>query len=776
MQRFIKKFFKKIDKEIWIIFCLSIIFFYKLFLYPKGIISPASDLQNVYFNMKLFFIENITGLFRFPLWYPYNLSGFTYVGAPDSAIFSPFNILYLVFPISFAFGASFVLNVFLVGAFTYLFTRLLKISRFGSLVSAIIMMFGGPFITLIYPGHTFVADTITWIPLLFYFYEKSIQKNTLFYGIFAGIIFGFILIAGHFQPGVYGFTAVNMYLLLRILLSKKIKNNLKFILLPIITVTIGFLLFAVELLPIIESIFYSNRSGGLTFEFASDYSLPPKQLLSFIFPNAFGNPVDQTYWGKGNFWSLCGYMGIIPVILAVFSLAKKKNIYILIFSFLAFFAVFYSFGKYSFMFPFFYKYVPGFDLFRVPSRFLYVFGFSISILSGFGVDKLIKLKEDNFKIIQRISKITILIIIFLSISIVVLNQSGALAFYYEKIAPSSVYGIGIKRSILLNYLLVDFSVLSAIILGFCLLLMFKKENKKVFNVLILFLILFNSWFYWINYYEVKDLNPIFKKPDVAKELLKDNSDYRVMDLSGDLIKELSYLKVKILTGERSTYPAFYKEFIWLMGDYKYLPFDVYTQIYNIKNINILKLLNVKYVISKTKLSNNNLELVYKDKKYYLYKLTEPFSRAYIVPDKKSVKNTSEALRILKNEHFQIKNIALIKNVPIAVNSKQDYKELTVIDINSDQIQIKPFYSKSGILVLSEQWYPGWNAYDNGKKVKVYKTNGILRGLILNEGNHNIVFKYEPESFKIGIWVSFLTVIFLSIYLYIRKKKTSYLSS
>lgn len=770
MKKFIERYIKKIDQEILIIFVLSIIFFYKLFLNSSEIINPASDLQNVYFNMKLFFVDNIKNFFRLPLWYPYNLSGITYIGAPDSAVFSPFNILYLVFPVSFAFGISFVLNVFLIGTFTYLFARLIKISKFGSLISSVVMMFGGPFISLIYPGHTFVADTITWVPLLFYFYEKSIQRKTLFYGIFAGIFFGFILIAGHIQPGIYGFIAVNIYLLLRILLSKKTKNNLKFFILPVITVIIGFFLFAVEFLPIIESSLYSNRTAGLTFEFASDYSLPPKQLLSFVFPNAFGNPIDQTYWGRGNFWSLCGYMGIIPVVLTAFSLVKKKNIYILIFIFLGFFAIFYSFGKYSFVFPFFYKYVPGFDLFRVPSRFLYIFGFSISILAGFGFDKLLKLKENNINVIHRISKVIILIIIFLSVVIAFLNQNGTLIYYYEKIAPASVYGIGITRSLLLNYLILDFSVLSVSILCFFLLLLLKIKNQKIFNILILVLILFNSWFYWIKYYETKNFNLVFKKPEVVKELLKDRSDYRVMDLSGELIKELSYSKIKIVIGEKSTYPAFYKEFIWLMGDYKYLPYDVYTQIYNIKNTNILKLLNVKYVISKNKLSNKDLELIYKNGKYYLYKLNETIPRAYIVSDNKFVKNTSEALELLKINNFQIKKVALIEGAPIKINNKQDYKELTTIDVNSDKIEIKKFYSKAGILVLSEQWYPGWNAYDNGKKIKIYKTNGILRGLILNEGNHHIVFKYEPESFKIGLSISFFTITFLFLYFYFRAKK------
>jgi uncharacterized membrane protein YfhO len=66
--------------------------------------------------------------------------------------------------------------------------------------------------------------------------------------------------------------------------------------------------------------------------------------------------------------------------------------------------------------------------------------------------------------------------------------------------------------------------------------------------------------------------------------------------------------------------------------------------------------------------------------------------------------------------------------------------------------------------LSEIWYPGWRAQDNGQKIPILRANAILRGVYLDAGHHTIVFEYDPWTVKAGWLVSGATALILALVL------------
>jgi len=93
-----------------------------------------------------------------------------------------------------------------------------------------------------------------------------------------------------------------------------------------------------------------------------------------------------------------------------------------------------------------------------------------------------------------------------------------------------------------------------------------------------------------------------------------------------------------------------------------------------------------------------------------------------------------------------------------VAPEQDSVQITDYGLNS--ITLDAFLDADGFLFTSEIYYPGWKAYVDGKESKIYQANYVFRAVYLTPGSHTVVFKYAPLSFKIGLCVSLLTLLFI----------------
>ena len=75
----------------------------------------------------------------------------------------------------------------------------------------------------------------------------------------------------------------------------------------------------------------------------------------------------------------------------------------------------------------------------------------------------------------------------------------------------------------------------------------------------------------------------------------------------------------------------------------------------------------------------------------------------------------------------------------------------------NRVEVKTASVATSILVLSENHYPGWRAYVDGKSVDVMRVNYNLRGVAVPAGNHVVVFVYRPKSVLAGLVISLLTL-------------------
>jgi len=138
--------------------------------------------------------------------------------------------------------------------------------------------------------------------------------------------------------------------------------------------------------------------------------------------------------------------------------------------------------------------------------------------------------------------------------------------------------------------------------------------------------------------------------------------------------------------------------------------------------------------------------------------TKIFENLNYLPRVRFVKNVvpvgdfKEAVNLLKYDTgLNLKEDALVEGLPGGTFGKG---KIFKIEFKNDRIDIRASTKGRAFLVLADTYFPGWKAYIDGKETKIYRTNGVTRGILIDrEGKHDIIFEYSPKGFKIGLLIS-----------------------
>lgn len=75
-------------------------------------------------------------------------------------------------------------------------------------------------------------------------------------------------------------------------------------------------------------------------------------------------------------------------------------------------------------------------------------------------------------------------------------------------------------------------------------------------------------------------------------------------------------------------------------------------------------------------------------------------------------------------------------------------------------EVRKFHAAGPGFVLKEQFFPGWRAYLDGREIPIQLWHGAFQAVQLPSGDHNLEFRYHPQSLIIGAWISLSTLLLL----------------
>ncbi len=333
---------------------------------------------------------------QLPLWNPYNGAGAPLIANYQSALFYPLNWPGIVLPLARSMSVTAVLHLFIAGWGMWMFTGRLGIPSLGRGMSALAFGMTGYLVARLgtYP----IISAAAWLPWILWaalgVLSVGKRRDAAWLALFAALQ----LLAGHGQTTWYSMLLVAAFSVWWIL-SHRTVRPWRNVALLIVALVIGVGIATIQLLPTGELLLLSQRSDGVDYEFAMNFSYRPATTLNFLSPNVFGNPADGSYIlkDKGAFFEDAVYIGLIPLISAFAAIVSwlwsklrkvERPVYfasVPLWLLVVFIAYIFALGENSPVFPFLYNNVPTFDLFQAPVRWHIWTVFGLSVLAGIGV-------------------------------------------------------------------------------------------------------------------------------------------------------------------------------------------------------------------------------------------------------------------------------------------------------------------------------------------------------------------------------------------------------
>ncbi len=757
------------------------------------------------------YVENHTG--GFTLWNPYIFCGMPAYAVRTSAKW--FNLFYIaitavrdVFTAPFSNGyVTWVFYLIMMGVTTFLLMKYLTRNFLVSLFTGLSTSFSTGLIVFLFIGHVTKLASLAFYPLIFLLLLRTKEKIRVIDFLLMIIVLQLFIQGFHVQIIYYTVLAVGIYFLYYFIRSLVKKDNqlksgiLKSAVTFAVALVIALLIQSDNLTQIYEYSPFSTRGtesivdkvSGKQLESTSEYydyhtnwSFSPGEVLTFIVPSYFGfgnstykgpltnnQPVDiNTYFGQMPFVDVAMYMGVLVFFLALFGMFTRwKEPFVQFLTILSVFALFVSFGKtFPVIFDLLFKYLPFFNKFRVPSMILVLVQMSLPILAGFGLMRIISLRNERDVKLENLIRNAAYI--FTGIFIIGILLNGAITQWFASRVNDYAAVLTASRPQLARQFqaLADYSAnmfLSDFLFAFAFLsLMFWTANfyikeKLSRDSLIFFIIILTLIDLWridargAKYIPAPNLEEAFKKPEYVKVIQEQNDrePFRILDLKQDgslgSFNQNSnfnaYFLLEDFYGYSAIKPRAYQDIIDVVGPV---------------NETLWRMANVKYIITDKPAEFPGLAPIYKGDKNVVYLNQHVLPRMYFV-DSVEYRPEMDILQQIKTSSFNPAEKAFVADKNLKVETKDSTAGVKITEYTDELVKAEVTTSANNFLVFGDTYMTGkadyklftlstgWKAYVDNKETKIYRTNHDFMGIVVPAGKHIVEFKYAPESFYIS---------------------------
>jgi hypothetical protein len=686
-----------------------------------------------------------------PLWNPYQYAGQPFLAAAIYGVLYPPNAWYLVLPTAWAIEAVLVTHLIAAGVFTYAYARVLRLARPAAAIAALTYMLSGYVLSLVswFPPALAAA---TWLPLALLAVERLVERPGAAWSCVLALALALPFVAGWPQTWLYAVYASGLYALVRMLGVARMESG------PTLARTALWLAFgvvasvglmAVQFLPTHELQSLGPRqSGRLSLSQILLAPIPLDTLAHDLLDVSPRQPRPS-------------YVGVAPLLLAGLAILRTSGTAgarALCFAGIGLVAI--GSAANIPVLSAIYQSLPGLMRFRRPARVLVLWSFAIAMLAGLGAHALAR-PVDRGRTLASYLYVAVLVV-------------AALVAW-----PSA----GVSLHLALGLVL----LLLGLIAG-------RRGSPVVLAALVVLVVwdlagaARNGWMHPFQNLELFDreralLEYVEAHQGLDRTYLKPDLVPGVSNRPGrDDFKVATMPKQGTLRG------------IYSITDYEPLSLDRYGRFYARMSrpppagqvftgqlladparpeFRMLDLLSVRFmaVVQDDVETLRALGRRADDwrpvsaplpGRFALFERSNVLPRAYVAFDARPVRDEAEALAAVSTPDFEPRRTVVLEDAGAATPapSAAPIASARIVAYEPTRVVIEAETPARGHLVLTDTFYPGWEASVDGAAQPIVRANYLFRAVALEPGAHVVTFTYAPASFRIGAALSSATLLAL----------------
>lgn len=707
---------------------------------------------------------------RLPVWDPTVTCGAPLLAAMQSALLYPPTWVAAILSPGAFWNFTVALHLSLSGLFAFAWlTRGLGLGRAGSLVGAGLFMLSGYAITHVHGGHLTLISAYPWTAALLWRLERFLAAATPARGAKLAACLAMMILAGFPQLVLIAGLAWGARLVHHVLEERDGRG-------PrarraggtVAVLMAGVVLAAPQLLPTLELVGESQRSSVNTLQFATTYSLPPENLVTFLAPTFFGDSRSVPYWGRWYLWEISGFVGISALALAALGMSSRHRQRFLWLG-VAVAGLLLALGRHTPLFDLFYLVMPGASLFRGPGRYLLLFTLATAPLAAMGFDRLASGEAREFA--RRLGIGVGILFVVVAGSGVLLSSADVRGFWKDVLTHEAAAARGIREEAGLSSesfpaasqagAVRSLGWSSATLAAIAALLLLHRrgtlEGPRCAAALGLLagveLLAFGA-----RYFVGQSDRDLQWPPEfVARVRSHPQFPYRMATVFMGQTGEIGKCQLAGLDHVGGYDPLMLRRYVELLNVSQGAPADAtLTAMIPGRTGPVMDLLGVReWILPGARRTIPRWKEVGPIGAATIYENPDALPRAFLVHRSRVIGPPEERLKYLTGPSFQPgREVVLESGSDESFDAGNDRVRILSAEPGSYRLQVEN--SGPGWLVLAEAFYPGWKAEVDGAAAEIRTADHMVQAIRLAGGLHVVQFTYRSTYLMPGFILALLT--------------------
>ena len=685
-----------------------------------------------------------------PLWTPFQVLGKPLAADPLAAVYYPPNWGLRLLPFPLGYNASLALHHALAAGGLYVLLRRRDVGRLAGAFGGLLFGFGGLFVA--FDNMSNAVQSSTWLPWTLLAFDAWCERPRATWLVATAAGLTLTLLGG--MPEVFFFEQA---LFAAVWLEHRRRGGptLARAALAVVSANaLGIALGAAQLLPTAEYLLRSSRVDGLNLDSVMRLSLRPLGVLAFLLPrhyvDASGAFHETAALWEGSFsdapWALTLYLGPLLAV-AVAARVDRLSRWLWGGVGIAFLAL--ACGDSLPGYRWTMAHLPLLRAARHPEKFLLVVHGLLAVAAAFGLDAA---RRDPARF-RRIATA--------ALALAVLGAAAAAA-------------LGLRPSFARDLLRGDLVVTVGLALAIAGLALLGRRRPAVAAAA--FLALAAVDLYRVNgqllptvaWSDLRRVPPTVQAMRRGDDPLRIYSDGvgrpAVAPFPDSFLQEQNLLLMEVANFHaiaNLNAPASIN-----LRDHEQLA-ELTESVPPERVAPLFAALNTAYVTSDKDLRRYpGLEAVLTPRtpvEAYLYRVAGVSPRAYVPAEIEPVGRAEEAVDYLRRAAAPATRVAVAAaDVPLGGIPERMRGTVVLTAYRPAEVELDATMETAGLVVLSDTFYPGWEADVDGAPTPIVRANYFCRGVFVDRGTHHIVFRYQPGSHRTGVLISALAILVAAV--------------